>query len=114
MGLARPHGEEARSAVSSHGPPHPSRRALRALLRMRRIEVYVGSATARRAAAGVALHAGAVAHQSEVAAFAAGLALVAPGAGLGALLRGRRLGVDADVVLVDDLELLRRRQLGLR
>ena len=35
-----PHGEEARSAVSNHeaalGPPHPSRRGLRPLLRMRR------------------------------------------------------------------------------
>src|SRR5206468_12376778 len=47
-------------------------------------------ATARRAPAGVAFQARAVAHQCEIAAFAAGLALVALGLGLGAFLRRKR------------------------
>ena len=77
------------------------------------------SAAPRGAAAGVAFQAGAVAHQGEIAAFAAGFAFVALGLGLGALL-GRHhaclrppLG-DGEGVLL--LELLRGRKLllGLR
>src|SRR5262245_49865965 len=82
------------------------------------------SRTPRRAAARVALPARAVAHQGEVAAFAAGLALVALGLGLGAFLgrhssrasasvsnigAGVRLG-EGGVLL---LELLGRRELAL-
>ena len=48
------------------------------------------STAPRRAAAGVAFEARAVAHQGEIAAFAAGFAFVALGLGLGALL-GRAL-----------------------
>src|SRR5690348_14081467 len=59
------------------------------------------SRTPCRRPACVALHAGAVAHQREVAAFAAGLALVAFGAGFRALFRGRRLGVLLGVERVD-------------
>src|SRR5262249_13101620 len=55
------------------------------------------SATPRRAAAGVALEAGAVAHQGEVAAFAAGLAFIALGARLGALLGRDRARAGADI-----------------
>src|SRR5262245_61418757 len=51
------------------------------------------SATPRRTPAGVALHACAVAHQGEVAAFAAGLAFVALGLGLGAFLGCQRARV---------------------
>src|ERR1700674_2238730 len=47
----------------------------------------------RRASAGIALHAGAVAHQGEVPAFPARFALVALGLGLGAFLCRRGLGV---------------------
>src|SRR5262245_45492715 len=54
-------------------------------------------AAPRRAAAGVALETCAVAHQREVAAFAAGLALVAFGLGLGALLRRGSTGFRARV-----------------
>src|ERR1700730_6923457 len=77
------------------------------------------SAAPRGAAAGVAFQAGAAAHQGEIAAFAAGFALVALGLGLGALL-GRDhaclrppLGDGQGVLL---LELLRGRKLllGLR
>src|SRR3954468_8782893 len=60
--------------------------------------------TPRGRPARVALHAGAVAHQREVAAFAAGLALVALGAGLGALLGGRRLGLVLRVRPVERVE----------
>src|SRR6185312_12127071 len=71
--------------------------------------------TPRRRPARVALHAGAVAHQREVAALAAGFALVALGAGLGALLRGGVLGLRAHLLrLGAHLELLRRGELGLR
>src|ERR1051325_8341976 len=63
-----------------------------------------GLRTPRGAAARVALHAGAVAHQSEVAAFAAGFALVALGAGLGALLGGRRLRMGLRVGPVELVE----------
>ena len=49
-----------------------------------------GSAAPRGAAAGVAFQAGAVAHQREIAAFAAGFAFVALGLGLGALAGGGR------------------------
>src|ERR1700694_1607609 len=46
----------------------------------------------RGAAAGVAFHAGAVAHQGEIPAFAAGFAVVAFGLGFGALFRRRGAG----------------------
>ena len=46
--------------------------------------VIASSRTPRRAATRVALHAGAVAHQREVAALRAHLAFVAPGLGFGA------------------------------
>src|SRR3954468_21419470 len=66
--------------------------------------------TPRRAAARVALHAGAVPHQREVAALAAHLALVALGLGLGAAvgLARRRL------LPVERLQCLLRRQLCFR
>ena len=51
------------------------------------------SATPRRAPARIALHAGAVAHQGEVAAFAAGFAFVALGLGFRALFGDMRAGV---------------------
>src|SRR5437764_5202056 len=70
--------------------------------------------TPRGAPARVALHAGAVAHQGEVAAFAAGFALVALGAGFGALLGCGLLGVSLGVGPVERVELLRRRELRLR
>src|SRR5262249_26836792 len=54
-------------------------------------------AAPRCAAAGIALEAGAVAHQREVAAFAAGFALVALGLGFGALLRRGSTGFRARV-----------------
>src|SRR5580700_9110122 len=53
------------------------------------------SAAPRGAAAGVAFHAGAVAHQREVAAFAAGFAFVALGFGLGAPLGRTGAGLAA-------------------
>src|SRR5262245_22422319 len=56
-------------------------------------ETARASATPRGAAAGVALEARAVAHQGEIAAFAAGFALVALGLGLGAFLGCERAGV---------------------
>src|SRR5262245_23144998 len=73
-----------------------------------------------RAAAGVALEAGAVAHQGEVAAFAAGFALVTLGLGLGALLGGvgARLGARVDAFVAARqgllLELLGGGELVLR
>ena len=64
-------------------------------------------ATPGGAAARIALEAGAVAHQREVAAFAAGFALVALGLGLGALLRSGstrfRARVGALLAARDDL-----------
>ena len=76
------------------------------------------SAAPRGAAAGVAFQAGAVAHQGEIAAFAAGFAFVALGLGLGALL-GRRPRVRcarpsgmAKALLL--LELLRRAKASAR
>src|SRR5438477_5364797 len=71
------------------------------------------SRTPRGASARVALHAGAVAHQGEVAAFAAGFALVALGAGFGALLGRGLLGVGLGVGPVERIELLRGRELRL-
>src|SRR5437763_11964411 len=71
------------------------------------------SRTPRGAPARVAFHAGAVAHQGEVAAFAAGFALVALGAGFGALLGRRLLGVGLGVGPVQRVELLRGRELDL-
>jgi hypothetical protein len=69
--------------------------------------------TPRRAAARIALHAGAVSQQSEVAALAAGFAFVAFGLGFGAFLgrRGLRIGLGP----LQLLERLRRREflLGL-
>src|SRR5215471_9274091 len=69
----------------------------------------------RRAAAGVALHAGAVAQQREVAAFAAGFAFVALGLGLGAFLRSGRARLRLGERQVLLLELLggRAPELGL-
>src|SRR5437763_15951919 len=72
------------------------------------------SRTPRGAPARVALHAGAVAHQREVAAFAAGFALVALGAGFGAFLGCGLLGVSLGVGPVERVELLRGRELRLR
>src|SRR6185312_770817 len=101
------------AAFSIRRCPGQSREdALRALARplpLRR------SRTPGRAATRVALHARTVAHQREVAALAAGFALVALGAGLRALLDRRGFRV---LLRVDDvdavLELLGRRQLGFR
>src|SRR3954451_15966504 len=70
--------------------------------------------TSRRASARVALHAGAVTHQREVAAFAAGFALVALGARFGALLGRGLLGVGLRVGPVERLERLHGRELCLR
>src|SRR6185312_7580638 len=87
--------------------------------RMCRALLYVSNIvgplrTPRRAAARIALHARAVAHQREVAALAAGLALVALGAGFGALLARRGFRVLLGVHRVDaELELPGRRQLRL-
>src|SRR5579885_1752761 len=67
--------------------------------------------TPRRTPARVALHARAVAHQREVAAFAAGLALVAFGAGFGAFLARRGFGLRARVERGLHFERLRRRKL---
>lgn len=53
------------------------------------------SRTPRGAAAGVALQAGAVAHESEVSAFAAGFALIALGLGFGAHFGGVGFGIGA-------------------
>src|SRR4051794_22323457 len=79
-----------------------------------RVEYAQGSRTSRGASARVALHAGAVAHQREVAAFAAGFTPVALGARFGALLGRGMLGVGLGVGPVECIELLRRRELGLR
>src|SRR6266699_6335164 len=70
--------------------PHPSR-----LGASRRAPQDDGakSRTPRGAAASVAFHAGAVAHQREIAAFAAGFAFVTLGLGLGALFRRRGAGL---------------------
>ena len=69
--------------------------------------------TPRRRAACVAFHAGAVAHQGEVAALAAGFAFVAFGARLGAFFGCGRLGVCAGVGPGEMLERLRRREFWL-
>src|SRR5260370_37429913 len=53
------------------------------------------SAASRGAAAGVAFQAGAVAHQREISAFAAGFAFVALGLGLRALASGGGAGLRA-------------------
>src|SRR5215510_12113137 len=84
----------------------------------------VSSATPRGAAARVALEARAVAHQGEVAAFAAGFALVALGLGLGAFLGcerarvglggGARLGAGARLRPRQMLQPLGRRPFWLR
>src|SRR5512135_2949245 len=70
------------------------------------------SRTPRRAPARIAFEARAVAHQGEVAAFAAGFAFVAASFGFGAFLRRRRFGVRARFGAV--LEFLRRREFRLR
>src|SRR6185312_3811442 len=72
------------------------------------------SRAARRAPAGITLHAGAVAHQCEVPAFAARFAFIALGARLSALLGRCLFGMHARIRRVDLLELLRRRELGFR
>src|SRR4029077_3730909 len=73
--------------------------------RRRELSVMPILRTPRGAPARVALHAGAVAHQREVAAFAAGFALVALGAGLGALFGRGLLGVRLGVGPVERIEL---------
>src|SRR2546421_9557877 len=80
--------------------------------RVRELSVMPMLRTPRGAAARVAFHAGAVAKQSEVAAFAAGFALVALGARFGALLGRGLLGVGLGVGPVEGVELLRGRELG--
>ena len=62
--------------ASGASAPAPCRPALDGPSGRRSVPRHPNSATAGGAAAGVALHAGAVAHQRVVAAFAAGLALV--------------------------------------
>src|SRR5262249_58792357 len=71
--------------------------------------------TPRRGAAGVALHAGAVAHQREVAALGTGFAFVAPGLGFGTFFGGGGLRLRTGILRLDAvLKLLGRRQLRLR
>src|SRR6516162_1537829 len=69
------------------------------------------SAAPRRASARIAFETRAVAHEREVAAFAAGLALVAARFGFGAFLRRRGLGMGARFGAV--LQFLRRREFRL-
>src|SRR5579885_2241377 len=68
------------------------------------------SAAPGRRAAGVAFHAGTVAHQREVAALLAGLAFVTPGARLGPLVGGRGPGLRTRLRGARRVELLGRRK----
>src|SRR5580765_5305793 len=94
--------------ISCHLHSNKKGRPLAALFGVRRRSCL---RTPSRAAARVALHAGAIAHQREVAALAAHLALVALGLGLGAAFGGDRLGVA--LLPLQALQRLRRRQLLL-
>ena len=77
------------------------------------IAVWFRSRTPRRAAARIALHAGPVPHQREVAALRAHLALIALGLGFGATLRlgwGGGCGAAGLAPLLQGLELLGGRE----
>src|SRR6516162_823852 len=85
-------GTAPHPALAALGPPSPRLRRERehAECDWSSITNECASAASRSAAAGVAFEARAVANEREVAAFAAGLAVVALGLGFGALLRRQR------------------------